>query len=163
MDVCNELTQKGQSARGIFTLLLQGLFVLDGSPLPSETAAAFLLFKLLGIAGYEPRLDVCAVCAKPIDVAYFNAKAGGAACQNCGGTAMSASALYAMRAIKQMEVSKISSVRMEAWLAREILELLSDHMHHFLNKRFKTYGFFHRIIIKGENETPGIVNGKRLY
>lgn len=70
-----------------FRLLLAGLAALDGrgvtpEPVPHALRPAFLL-KLLGVAGFGPRLRCCVSCGGGEGLSGFSVLAGGILCSAC--------------------------------------------------------------------------------
>ena len=85
--LCQAAVQPGQESRGLYALLLKGLYYLtynaDADAL--ETTSAFLLLFAVE-CGYRPRLSRCAHCRRPLDVASggrFDVEAGGLCCPDC--------------------------------------------------------------------------------
>ena len=85
--LCQAAVQPGQESRGLYALLLKGLYYLtynaDADAL--ETTSAFLLLFAVE-CGYRPRLSRCAHCRRPLDVTSggrFDVEAGGLCCPDC--------------------------------------------------------------------------------
>ena len=85
--LCQAAVQPGQESRGLYALLLKGLYYLtynaDADAL--ETTSAFLLLFAVE-CGYRPRLSRCAHCRRSLDVTSggrFDVEAGGLCCPDC--------------------------------------------------------------------------------
>ncbi len=70
-----------------FVRFLDAVTELPPIATPPSSDAVLLAFglKLLALAGWSPRLDVCASCGARPPLPTYRADAGGAVCRSCGG------------------------------------------------------------------------------
>lgn len=76
------LTDDDHAAEGVYRLLGYGLRWLNTHG-PSTTLELFFKIRLLGDLGYRTRLDVCTVCARPLDRIFASPEHGGMICSSC--------------------------------------------------------------------------------
>ncbi|MHB1314990.1 MAG: DNA repair protein RecO [Christensenellales bacterium] len=145
LDVCAELTPRDNPAQDMFALVLFGLYLFDSAQTQTEGILVYLLYRLFAICGYGPHLSSCVVCGKELDEPHFQMKLGGIACAACGGIPMSHSAWRTLLAIEQIDPKKAFGIRLEPWLAKELLELLSGHLQQCCGHAFDTYAYFCRM------------------
>ena len=85
VELVDRFTAEGKRSAATFQLLEDFLGLLEEGHGPEETARFFEL-RLLRLSGYEPRLDRCILCNKPLDetgAALFDTARGGIRCSQC--------------------------------------------------------------------------------
>jgi len=89
--LCQAAAQPGQEAKGMFELLLRGLYLLsyndEADPLTLVTA---FLLRFADTMGYRPRMRRCAHCRTPLPEEgpwRFDVAAGGFCCEACASRA----------------------------------------------------------------------------
>ena len=86
VELVDRFTAEGKRSAGIFHLLEGFLGLLEGGHGLEETTRFFELH-LLKLSGYEPMLERCIICNKPLDetgATLFDAARGGIRCSLCG-------------------------------------------------------------------------------
>jgi len=82
-ETAERLTDEGEPALRLFLLVVGALKALaDRSRNPALVLDAFFI-RAMSLAGWEPALRECAVCADPGPHGAFNVPAGGSVCANC--------------------------------------------------------------------------------
>ena len=82
--LCEATVQPGEDCARLFKMLLLSLAVLTYGELPERPLTAVFLMQFSALAGFEPCLDVCARCGKPLEAPMrYDAEHGGACCAKC--------------------------------------------------------------------------------
>ena len=82
--LCEATAQPGEDCVRLFKMLLLSLGVLTYGELPERPLTAVFLMQFSALAGFEPCLDVCARCGKPLEAPMrYDAEHGGACCAKC--------------------------------------------------------------------------------
>ena len=82
--LCEATAQPGEDCVRLFKMLLLSLAVLTYGDLPERPLTAVILMQFSALAGFEPCLDVCARCGKPLEAPMrYDAEHGGACCAKC--------------------------------------------------------------------------------
>ena len=82
--LCEATAQPGEDCARLFKMLLLSLAVLTYGELPERPLTAVFLMQFSALAGFEPCLDVCARCGKPLEAPMrYDAEHGGACCAKC--------------------------------------------------------------------------------
>ena len=82
--LCEATAQPGEDCVRLFKMLLLSLAVLTYGELPERPLTAVFLMQFSALAGFEPCLDVCARCGKPLEAPMrYDAEHGGACCAKC--------------------------------------------------------------------------------
>ncbi len=87
LELSDQLTVEGQPVSDLYTLLEEALLELEQGPATGAFLRGFEL-KLLGRAGFDPRLESCARCERlfvPARRAYLNVGHGTLWCSDCRG------------------------------------------------------------------------------
>ena len=85
LEITDALTPRESPNEEMFELLINALSKMNSKESPLPIVLHFQL-QALSISGYEPNLNTCAKCEKPIDGdSYFSINGGGAVCFDCGG------------------------------------------------------------------------------
>jgi len=84
-ELTDVLTEDRQLSFDLFDLLLSTLYLMERPNDPEKIAHMFEL-KLMKLLGYEPALDECLRCRKPLPVSdlFFSPSLGGMVCRECG-------------------------------------------------------------------------------
>lgn len=86
LSVCEAAIQPGEPAFHLFTLLVRSLSRLAYSDIAMNSVTAAFLLHFVSISGYQPQLDCCTQCGKPLsddEIHWFSAAEGGLICTNC--------------------------------------------------------------------------------
>ena len=85
-ELLDRLTEDRDPAPDLFDLLLSTLYILQRAADPDTAIHAYEL-KIMAQVGYEPLLDACARCERPLAgdlrVAAYSASRGGVVCDEC--------------------------------------------------------------------------------
>jgi DNA repair protein RecO (recombination protein O) len=121
----------------LFDGLVRFLAVVADEPAgtPATAAASNPLalgfcLKLLGLAGWAPRLDRCAACDGPGPLALFAAAAGGMVCEGCAaGFAVDAATVATLRTLfgEPLGVSVHPAPQTLRLVRRVIIEIVREH------------------------------------
>ena len=106
----------------------------------------FFEIRLLKLAGFEPILDRCLVCKKPLingNSYYFHAQEGGIKCAQCArperhDQSVSAGTIRTLLLGKDMDVEKIKLIALSGSLALESRNILVGFISHVLNREVKS-------------------------
>ncbi|MEP6870604.1 MAG: DNA repair protein RecO [Anaerolineaceae bacterium] len=144
---CAELvvrfTAERQEHRELYELLVDVLDALDAEA-PLHTVRYFEL-QLLGLMGYEPQLDVCAICARHLPEAdvLLSASAGGFVCSDCravagAGRVISVRAIKVLRYARSVRLEAFAALRLHESLAREVQSALAELIRYVLDREPNT-------------------------
>jgi DNA repair protein RecO (recombination protein O) len=129
--------------RKIFQLARLSLDQLSRQQCRTDILVTFFLLHLLHVCGYAPKLDGCAQCARNIDQAgnfFLSPSAGGLICQQCASTPGNSPLILSRQTLKflvtgrQMELSRLSSLRMSAQNTRQAITALAHYCRHILQQ-----------------------------
>ncbi|MEO6397673.1 MAG: DNA repair protein RecO [Tepidiformaceae bacterium] len=140
---CAELvvrfTAERQELPDVYALLLSVVAALDARA-PLHVVRYFEL-GLLGVMGYEPQVEACAICGMHLPEAdvLLSASAGGFVCTNCRPSA-GAGRVISVRAIKVLRYARLSTLdafadlRMDDSLAREVQTAVAELIRYVLDR-----------------------------
>lgn len=136
-------TAERQEHRELYELLLNTLDALDARA-PLHTVRYFEL-ELLGLMGYEPQVDACAVCGKRLPEAdvLLSASAGGFVCAECRAVA-GAGRVISVRAIKVLRYARsatqeaFAALRLDESVAREVQSAVAELIRYVLDREPNT-------------------------
>lgn len=84
-EVCEAVAEEGVPQPELLSLLLNSLYALDKLGKPQALVKAAFELKAACLAGYEPRLNACAVCGAQPDRPAFHIREGVLHCAACRG------------------------------------------------------------------------------
>ncbi|MBN2397093.1 MAG: DNA repair protein RecO [Deltaproteobacteria bacterium] len=139
VELVDRFTAEGKRSLGTFQLLEDFLGLLEGGNGPEETARFFEL-RLLRLSGYEPVLERCVACDRPLDEsgdALFDAARGGVRCTRCGrnnqgGIPVSPGTIKTLLMGGQVEPARISRLVLSENALRESSQILRHFIRHIL-------------------------------
>ena len=151
---CAELvvrfTAERQEHRELYALLLDVLDALDGRA-PLHTVRYFEL-QLLGLMGYEPQVDACAICANRLPEAdvLLSASAGGFVCADCravagAGRVISVPAIKVLRYARVVDLAAFAALRLDQSLAREVQSAVAELIRYVLDREPNTGKYLDQI------------------
>jgi DNA repair protein RecO (recombination protein O) len=82
LEAADKVAEEHERNVRLFLLLLHGLRALETGPTDPVAVAEAYLLRLLGLSGFAPALEACAVCGS-IEVGRFSPSQGGAVCEGC--------------------------------------------------------------------------------
>jgi DNA repair protein RecO (recombination protein O) len=151
-ELARELVRDHEPHPELFALLEAYLAMLDGGPARPGALRAFELHAL-GAAGLAPRLDACARCGGPLDLAAgarFDPAHGGALCPSCaplagpGHVELSAPALAALLRLEREGLAG-GAADMAPSAGREVREALTRFVEYQLGRRLQARRFLDEI------------------
>ncbi|GAB4388450.1 MAG: DNA repair protein RecO [Thermodesulfovibrionales bacterium] len=143
---------EGEPSREAFHLLRRTLEMSEAGC--SALCAIVYKIKLLGLAGFAPRLSGCARCGR--EGGSFFVSQGSILCPGCahgmhahenrngtvvadrGAMAMSAGAVRLYRTLSQWDIAKTARVRASEGMLAQLSALLDAHIEYRLSKRLRT-------------------------
>lgn len=136
----------------LFELLRQFLCLLDTGNC-TDSMRHFFEMRLLKVQGYEPALDQCLGCRKPVNsgIAYrFSCREGGIRCETCGemlpgSMPLSTGTIKTLLLGKEIEADKITRLVMNDRCAKESRHMLSGFISHLLGKEIKSLAVLNQI------------------
>ncbi|KKQ56942.1 MAG: repair protein RecO protein [Parcubacteria group bacterium GW2011_GWA2_38_13] len=138
----DEIVREGVSDNKIYTLLHSGLKTLDTQEINGSIKIFNAIFtvKLLAILGYQPQVENCIGCAKPLIDGnnIFSIKRGGVVCAQCAdaldsGTRVCPNDIKLLRLVLRLEMIDILKLRASASVFKKfntiVAEFLKFHLH----------------------------------
>lgn len=150
-ETAEAVAEEGVETPGLLSLVLNSLYALDklGKP-PALVKGAFEM-KLACLVGYEPLLDVCAVCGLPQPEApRLNLSAGVLHCQRCRGEVgeegismpLDGPSLAALRHVVYGPPKRLFSFQLEAGSLERFAGACESFLLTQLERGFRTLDFY---------------------
>jgi len=145
VELTGAFTVEGKKNELIFKLLIDFLSVMDNGPfIPG--LLSFFEIRLLHLSGYEPVLDRCALCNRPLEAesSYrFSNSRGGLKCSRCDAfhppaPSLSIGTLRSLIHAKDMPVNRLSRLVLSRQSAQESRQLLVHFIQHLLGRELKS-------------------------
>ena len=145
IDLTDQFTPDDKKNEPLFKLVRDFLFLLEARP-AAESLLRFFEVRLLRLSGYDPVLDRCLVCQKPIgkETSYrFQAADGGLTCNGCrpsGGVGIPVS-LGTIRTLllgREVEIDRLGSILLSPQSADESRKILAQFIRHLLGREVKS-------------------------
>ncbi len=145
IDLADQFTPDDKKNESLFRLLQDFLFSLEERP-AVESILRFFEIRLLKLSGYDPVLDQCLVCKKPIgpETSYrFHAADGGLTCAGCrptgtGGIPVSLGTIRTLLLGRDAEIDRLRSILLSVQSADESRQLLAHFIRHILGRELKS-------------------------
>lgn len=152
IDLTDHFTPEDKKSEALFSLLRDFLRLLEGAPF-TESLLRFFEIRLLGISGYDPVLDRCISCKRPIskESAYrFDAAKGGLTCNVCapGSRDTIPVSLGTIRTLllgREMETDRLGRLLLSDQSAEESRRLLAHFIRHLLGRELKSVSVLNEI------------------
>ena len=151
-ELTETLTAEDLPAPEILSLLLNSLYALDQLQKPLELVKAVFELKLMALAGYEPRLEACAVCGREPQDPRFHLKQGALHCPGCRqalgeGISMplDRGSLAAMRHVLYGDGRKLFSFRLSEPAQQKMGAATEAFVLTQLERGFRTLDFYKRM------------------
>lgn len=138
----NEIVREGVSDNKIYTLLYSSLETLDTQEINGSIKIfnAIFTIKLLTILGYQPQVENCIGCIKPLSAGnnIFSIKRGGIICADCAeatdaGTRVCPDDIKLLRLVLSLDMTDILKLRASTPVFKKfniiIAEFLKFHLH----------------------------------
>jgi DNA repair protein RecO (recombination protein O) len=145
VDLADQFTLEGKVNEKLFDLIKDFLKLIDEGQ-ASESLMRFFEMRLLKHSGYEPVLDRCTVCRKPLDdltVCRFSFRSGGIHCHSCFNDSfdclpVSLGTVKSLLLGKDIDLPKIHRLALSPQAAEESRRLLTGFIRHLLGKELKS-------------------------
>lgn len=151
-ELTETLTGEELPAPEILSLLLNSLYALDQLQKPLPLVKAVFELKLMALAGYEPRLEACAVCGCEPREPRFHLKQGALHCPGCRealgeGISMplDQGSLAAMRHVLYGDERKLFSFRLSEASRRKMGAATEAFVLTQLERGFRTLDFYKQL------------------
>ena len=146
-ELVDRLLPERAEAYPVFRHLCQALDNLCRSDQP-DLAVRYFEVHLLDELGYRPRLDICAVCDRPLQPTthYWSAATGGVVDADCTQglvllQPLSLNGLKVMRLLQRATFAEAARVRLSSELSREIEECLAEQVRFVLEREVRSARF----------------------
>ncbi len=152
-EVAEAVADEGRPDPALLSLVLNTLYALDKLGRDPALVKAAFEWKLMGVAGYEPLVDGCAVCGVPEPEApRINLREGVLHCASCRGGAgegismpLTPGALAAMRHVLYGSPKRIFSFRLDPLSLRRMGEAGEAYLMTQLERGFRTLDFYKQL------------------
>ncbi len=152
IELIDQFTIEGRNVPGLFKLLEAFLSLLERGNNIEETLRFFEL-RLLKVAGYEPELERCVKCGKPLDkieAPFFCPADGGIKCSLCDRDSfdslpVSTGTLKILSNGKNIDTDRIHRLVLSKRALRESGEILRLFIRHIIGKELKSLQVFNQI------------------
>lgn len=151
-ELTEALTPEEVPAPEVLSLLLNALHVLEATDRPLKLVKAAFELKLMALAGYEPRLERCAVCGREPEQPRFHLNQGVLHCPGCRealGTGISlpldAGSLAAMRHVLYGDGRKLFSFRLSPASLEQMGAASEAFVLTQLERGFRTLDFYKQL------------------
>jgi DNA repair protein RecO (recombination protein O) len=128
---------------GVFRLLLQVLDMMEGEC--TDLSALLYKIRMLGLAGYSPRLKGCARCGKAGRKFYVSH--GSIICEDCigdlseeerrGARPLSHGSIKLYETLLTWDISKLSRVKASPGMIKELAGMLDSHVEYTLSRQLR--------------------------
>lgn len=145
VELTGAFTVEGKKNELIFNLLIDFLSLMDNGPFTPDLLSFFEI-RLLHLSGYEPVLDRCALCNRPLEAesSYrFSNSRGGLKCSRCDdfhppAPSLSIGTLRSLIHAKDMPVNRLPRLILSRQSAQESRQLLVHFIQHVLGRELKS-------------------------
>ncbi|MHB8907395.1 MAG: DNA repair protein RecO [Syntrophales bacterium] len=144
IDLTDQFTPDDKRNPEIFTLLRDFLYLINARPV-TESILRFFEIRLLKLSGYDPVLDHCLICKKPVaqEILYrFHASDGGLTCTGCRsgaeGIPVSLGTIRTLLLGREAQVDRLGSILLSGQSAQESRQLLAHFIRHILGRELKS-------------------------
>jgi len=152
IELTDKFTHEGKKDTDLFQLLQRFLYIIDTEHI-SEALIRFFEIRLLKLSGYEPILDRCMHCNKPVshtETYQFVPSKGGIKCKTCHQNGLesfpvSVGTLKTLLLGKDIDILKINRIALSNQSSRESSNILCGFIQHLLGKELKSLQIFNQI------------------
>ena len=145
-ELVDKFTLESKKNVDLFKLLLNFLGLIDAGAC-SDAVIRFFEIRLLRITGYEPALDMCMTCKRPVGkefIYHFSMSDGGLRCSACqqdnfGSLEISLGTIRTLQLGKEIDTARINRIAFSKQAAQESREVLAGFIHHLLGKEIKSF------------------------
>ena len=152
IELVGELVGERERNEGIFNLLTDSLSLTNSRKF-GEALARIFEIRLLSLLGYQPQLEVCLACGRPLsgmERFWFSAARGGILCNPCSTglgrlSPISPGTLKMLLLARDMDFKKINRLVFSQQALTESKETISSFVHFQMGKRPNSIKFLNRI------------------
>lgn len=150
IQLTSEVVQPEQPSQEIFNLIVEALKMFVESKGSSQLLLRAVELKIMDLAGFRPVLNRCVNCGKPGDVHCFSPASGGVVCNDCKRIdiccySISPTTLELMKAMLRWNLTKISCIRIDVSILKEIENIMRTYIAVHIDKTFSTIRFMDSI------------------
>jgi DNA repair protein RecO (recombination protein O) len=160
VELLDRFTADEDKHSGLYDLLANALGWLENTH-DVLLAARYYELRLLGLAGYQPRLFQCVACEEAIEEQdqFFSAELGGLLCPNCQtadrrAQPISSVAVKVLRYLQTRDWKTVGSLNLKRPLHRELEALMHHYLTYLLERELKSVDFLYRLRREAELFTP---------
>lgn len=159
-EMMDQFTDRDQVNPETFELLLSSLYLLERLNDPEVVARMFDL-QLMKELGYEPVIDRCVKCGKPLNSgdAVFSSSAGGMVCPNCmphpaDAISLSEEAIALIGQLLNADAHSIERIKASRGVIDEITRALGRYVRFRSDYDLKSVRFLQTLKLGKHNEEP---------
>jgi DNA repair protein RecO (recombination protein O) len=130
------LFPEAEANERLFDGFVRFLDVVAHDQQPHEALAVAFVLKLVALAGWAPQVTACASCGSTGPLTGYSISAGGAVCESCGGAALDAASLAALRELLARPLGEAATPG-EAAVAR-VRRIASETVAEHVGSRLRT-------------------------
>ena len=154
-ELTDVLTEDRQPSFDLFDLLLSTLYLMERPNDPEKIAHMFEL-KLMKLLGYEPALDECLRCRKPLPISdlFFSPSLGGMVCRECGPLPDDAiqipqAAIEAMRGLLEADAPEVERMEISDTAMDFIARVMRWYIRYRAEREIKSLDFLQALKVQG--------------
>lgn len=146
LELTLHLLPEGEPNPGAFRLLLKALEMMEAEC--TDLSALLYKIRMLGLAGYSPRLKGCARCGK--SGRKFYVSHGSIICEDCiadlseeerrGARPLSHGSIKLYETLLTWDISKLSRVKASPMMVKELAGMLDSHVEYTLSRQLRVKG-----------------------
>ena len=161
-ELVDVLTEDRQPSIDLFDLLLSALYLMERPNGPEKIARMFEL-KLMRLLGYEPALEECLRCRKPLPACpdsfgagdlFFSPSLGGMVCRECGPLPDDAiqipqAAIQAMKALLEADAPEVERMEIPNSVMDYIARVMRWYIRYRAEREIKSLDFLQALKVTG--------------
>jgi len=146
MNLTEEALLPGEQHYQLYPLVVSTLYLIAQSDLNVQDIVHVFEIKLISLLGYSPILERCSVCSQELTdkVLFFSPQSGGVLCKECCKEDIKIkhqihlSTVMTLRYMLQMNMDKISILKVSAYMRDELEQILPNYIEYILDKTLKS-------------------------
>jgi DNA repair protein RecO (recombination protein O) len=151
-EVVDKVLEDRHPVDDVFDLVVTTLDRLNQLDRLPRADASWFLMRILDLLGYQPQLEDCAGCGRPLSPApaWFSPLLGGVLCAQCGshdqaGSTLSSNGIKVLRLMASADGELYDRLRMQTELLNEIEQALEAQLEYHLDRHLKSLEFLRSI------------------
>ncbi|HHY59033.1 MAG TPA: DNA repair protein RecO [Clostridia bacterium] len=160
LELVDAMIPEGQPQAGVFVRLLLSLHLVESLAEP-ELGALFFAVHLLKLLGYQPQLEACAACGRPLPEpqgAALSANGGGLLCRDCASLDPSAWAVQGgeiavWRRLLTLDARLLDRLKLPARVRQDLLQVLKYYIQYHLERQLKSVSFLRHLRFLAEDKS----------